>query len=181
MPRYIDVEGYRKLFDEEYKKTRELIFQGKTHLDNIAEGFCEAGRVIDRIPTADVVPKSEVENLKNGYSNLRGECKRFMTENETLQREYDILKSLITRKEEEAYNKGYEDGKADMQVEVAIKIFAEIELILYKLLPPKVFHLFNGDTVGNSFDLGKDKALHEALNEIAEHRKKYTEVKNENT
>ena len=74
MARYIDVEGYRKLFDEEYKKTRELIYQGETHLDNLAEGFSEAGRVIDRMPTADVVPKSEVEQLKrnleqceNGY------------------------------------------------------------------------------------------------------------------
>lgn len=55
MARYVDVEGYRKLFDEEYKKTRELIYEGETHLDNLAEGFSEASRVIDRMPTADVV------------------------------------------------------------------------------------------------------------------------------
>lgn len=55
MARHIDVEGYRKLFDEEYKKTRKLISEGETHLDNLAEGFSEASRVIDRIPTADVV------------------------------------------------------------------------------------------------------------------------------
>jgi hypothetical protein len=60
MPRYKDVEGYRKLFDEEYKKTRQLISEGETHLDNLAEGFSEASRVIDRMPTADVAPKSEV-------------------------------------------------------------------------------------------------------------------------
>jgi hypothetical protein len=60
MARYKDVEGYRKLFDEEYKKTRQLISEGETHLDNLAEGFSEAGRVIDRMPTADVAPKSEV-------------------------------------------------------------------------------------------------------------------------
>ena len=60
MPRYIDVEGYRKLFDAEYKKTRELIYQGETHLDNIAEGFSEAGKVIDGMPTADVAPRSEI-------------------------------------------------------------------------------------------------------------------------
>ena len=71
MARYIDVEGYRKLFDEEYKKTRELIYQGETHLDNIAEGFSEASRVIDRIPTADVVPKSEVEKLKIEIESLK--------------------------------------------------------------------------------------------------------------
>lgn len=55
MARYVDVEGYRKLFDEEYKKTRKLISEGETHLDNLAEGFSEASRVIDLIPTADVV------------------------------------------------------------------------------------------------------------------------------
>ena len=70
MARYIDVEGYRKLFDEEYKKTRELIFQGETHLDNIAEGFHEASKVIDRIPTADVVPKSEVEEIFREFDNM---------------------------------------------------------------------------------------------------------------
>lgn len=65
MARYIDVEGYRKLFDEEYKKTRKLISNGETHLDNLAEGFSEASRVIDGMPTADVVPKSEVERWCN--------------------------------------------------------------------------------------------------------------------
>ena len=71
MARYIDVEGYRKLFDEEYKKTRELICEGETHLDNLAEGFSEASRVIDRIPTADVAPRAEVERLErilNSYT-----------------------------------------------------------------------------------------------------------------
>ena len=70
MPRYIDVNGYRKLFDEEYKKTRELIHQGETHLDNLAEGFCEAGRVIDSIPTADVVEVVRCKDckwFKGGY------------------------------------------------------------------------------------------------------------------
>lgn len=60
MARYKDVEGYRKLFDEEYKKTRKLISEGKTYLDNLAEGFSEADRVIDCLPTDDVAPKSEV-------------------------------------------------------------------------------------------------------------------------
>ena len=55
MSRYIDVEGFEKLFDEEYKATRELIYQGETHLDNIAEGFSEAAKVIRAIPAADVV------------------------------------------------------------------------------------------------------------------------------
>lgn len=64
MARYIDVENIRKLFDNEYKSTRKLINEGETHLDNLAEGFSEATRVLDMIPTADVVPKSEVDELK---------------------------------------------------------------------------------------------------------------------
>jgi CRISPR/Cas system-associated endonuclease/helicase Cas3 len=62
MARYIDIENIRKLFDNEYKSTRKLINEGETHLDNLAEGFSEATRVLDMLPTADVVPRSEVEN-----------------------------------------------------------------------------------------------------------------------
>ena len=77
MARYIDVEGYRKLFDEEYKKTRKLIYEGETHLDNLAEGFSEAGRVIDRMPTADVVEVVRTKDCKY-HHNLDGgvKCER---------------------------------------------------------------------------------------------------------
>ena len=64
MARYKDVENIRKLFDNEYKSTRKLINEGETHLDNLAEGFSEATRVLDMIPTADVVPRSEIEQAK---------------------------------------------------------------------------------------------------------------------
>lgn len=65
MARYKDVDGYRKLFDEEYKKTRKLISEGETHLDNLAEGFSEASRVIDRMPTADVVEVVRCKDCKH--------------------------------------------------------------------------------------------------------------------
>ena len=86
MARYIDVEGYRKLLDEEYKKTRELIYQGETHLDNIAEGFSEASRVIDRMPTADVVPKSEVEKWKEINEQLHKEMSERIIEERKIER-----------------------------------------------------------------------------------------------
>ena len=63
MPRYKDIEHIRKLFDNEYKSTRKLINEGEKHLDNLAEGFSEATRVLDMLPTADVVPRSEVKEL----------------------------------------------------------------------------------------------------------------------
>ena len=42
MARLIDAENYRNLFNEEFKKTMELIRKGETHLDTLAEGFTEA-------------------------------------------------------------------------------------------------------------------------------------------
>lgn len=64
MAEYKNVENFKKLFDEEFKKTRRLIQQGETHLDNLAEGFLEADRVIQKIPTADVVEVVRCEECK---------------------------------------------------------------------------------------------------------------------
>lgn len=54
--RLIDADLCRDLFDEEFKKTRKLILDGETHLDNLAEGFLEADHVIRGMPTIDVAP-----------------------------------------------------------------------------------------------------------------------------
>lgn len=54
--RLIDADNVRDLFDAEFKETRKLILAGETHLDNLAEGFTEAGRVIWQMPTVDAVP-----------------------------------------------------------------------------------------------------------------------------
>lgn len=67
MPRYINTENVPALFDEEYKKTRKLIRQGETHLDNLAEGFIEAARVIQRMPTADVVERKRGEWIEKTH------------------------------------------------------------------------------------------------------------------
>ena len=70
MARYIDIEGFEKLFDKEYKATRKLIYEGETHLDNIAEGFSEAAKVIRAIPTADVVEVVRCKDCKRRYSDM---------------------------------------------------------------------------------------------------------------
>ena len=51
--RLIDADNVRGLFDAEFKETRKLILAGETHLDNFAEGFVEADRVIREMPTVD--------------------------------------------------------------------------------------------------------------------------------
>lgn len=51
--RLIDADNVKDLFDAEFKETRKLILAGETHLDNLAEGFTEAARVIREMPTVD--------------------------------------------------------------------------------------------------------------------------------
>lgn len=42
----IDYYEVRNLFDKKFKETMQLIQAGETHLDNLAEGFTEADRVL---------------------------------------------------------------------------------------------------------------------------------------
>ena len=51
----IDYDEARKLFDEQFKRVRQLIDAGETHLDNLAEGFHQADGVIWKLPTVDAV------------------------------------------------------------------------------------------------------------------------------
>lgn len=78
MPRYIDADILPKLFDEEYKKTRKLIEDGETHLDNLAEGFSEAARVVTfvALTTADVqeVRHGEWQTIRETTDSKTTEC-----------------------------------------------------------------------------------------------------------
>lgn len=55
--RLIDADEALRLFGEEYEETKELIHNGETQLDSLAEGFTEAHHIIKYIlPTVDVAP-----------------------------------------------------------------------------------------------------------------------------
>ena len=145
MARYKDVEGYRKLFDEEYKKKRKLISEGETHLDNLAEGFSEAGRVIDRMPTADVAPKSEVERLQE--------------EIETLKDNNEHLAALLT----------------EAKQEVAKEIFEKIEKIRLKEIHKcETLREQENEVLQLKYWEGGYNSLRQLSYWIAELKKKYT-------
>lgn len=63
--RLIDADEALRLFGEEYEKTKELIHNGETHLDNLAEGFTEADHIIKYVlPTVDAVPVVRCKDCK---------------------------------------------------------------------------------------------------------------------
>lgn len=72
--RLIDADNVRDLFDAEFKETRKLILAGETHLDNLAEGFTEADRVIRQMPTVDAVPVVRCRDCKHSWEDLNGLC-----------------------------------------------------------------------------------------------------------
>lgn len=54
--RLIDADEALRLFGKEYEKTKELIHNGETQLDSLAEGFTEAHHIIKYVlPSVDAV------------------------------------------------------------------------------------------------------------------------------
>ena len=98
---------------------------------NISGKTATAIKMIEELPEADVVSRAElsiltVQNmaLEHAKCNLQHELNKYKSvENmaelitaaiDNAKKETDTLKSLITQKEDEAYNKGYADAKADL-------------------------------------------------------------------
>ncbi len=65
MCKYINIDEIPPLLNEEYKRTKKLIDQGETHLDNLAEGFLEAAQVITRIPPTNAVEVVRCNDCKH--------------------------------------------------------------------------------------------------------------------
>lgn len=71
--RLIDADNIRDLLDAEFKETRKLILGGETHLDNLAEGFVEADRVVWAMPAVDAVPVVRCKDCKWFADNNDGD------------------------------------------------------------------------------------------------------------
>lgn len=61
----LDYNAIRDAFDREFMETMQLIRSGETHLDNLAEGFTEADRVIQKMPTVYAVPVVRCKDCKH--------------------------------------------------------------------------------------------------------------------
>lgn len=71
--RLIDADEALRLFGEEYEETKELIHNGETHLDSLAEGFTEAYHIIKYVlPTIDAVPVVRCKDCENSYYVVDG-------------------------------------------------------------------------------------------------------------
>ena len=73
--RLIDADEALRLFGEEYEETKELIHNGETQLDNLAEGFTEADHIIKYVlPTVDAVVVVRRKDCAHLYGTLCTVC-----------------------------------------------------------------------------------------------------------
>jgi hypothetical protein len=64
--RLIDADEALRLFGKEYEKTKELIHNGETQLDSLAEGFTEAHHIIKYVlPSVDAVVVTRCEDCEH--------------------------------------------------------------------------------------------------------------------
>ena len=62
--RIVDYLEIRSLFDEEYKRKMQLVREGETYLDSMAEGFMGADKVIFMLPPVDAVEVVRCKDCK---------------------------------------------------------------------------------------------------------------------
>lgn len=71
--RLIDADEALRLFGKEYEKTKELIHNGETQLDSLAEGFTEAHHIIKYVlPTVDAVVVTRCKDCKYSCEDGNG-------------------------------------------------------------------------------------------------------------
>ena len=73
--RLIDADEALRLFGKEYEKTKELIHNGETQLDSLAEGFTEAHHIIKYVlPSVDAVVVTRCKDCKHSWEDIGGLC-----------------------------------------------------------------------------------------------------------
>ena len=149
MARYIDADS---LLEQISKKKCEV---GKIrYLDGFNDGLMRVRSIISAAPTADVVPKSEVERLKRAYEGSQNTIKGLT---EMIREKNKELTKLETPLELHYGEKSLNNLIAEQRADVAREIFEEIESK----------KMFLKDCVGNM-------GVVVLFKDISELKKKYT-------
>jgi hypothetical protein len=140
----------------------KVVGHGITQIDAV-----DIANAFEDIPTADVVPKSEVERLVDKWIGAEG-----LTNDEKTLRLIEALKDEAHRYERYYFNHEYDKMIAEAKAEVAREIFAEIEKAISSMK-------YNANTPRKTVKVEElkeqvDWVLHEVVPQrIAELKKKY--------
>ena len=100
--RLIDADEALRLFGEEYEETKELIHNGETQLDSLAEGFTEAYHIIKYVvPTVDAVEVVRCKGCEHAYESFGRLVCGHSIYTDCLVREDFFCADGVTRKENE--------------------------------------------------------------------------------
>lgn len=148
MARYIDADALIEMLNIKAKTDEEIGLYNHLALTQSFITF------VERQPTADVVPKSEVERWKENFQILDAECSRL-----------------------EKYEANYYNEVIKAKAEAAREIFEEIEkqIDLTVSVIQKILNARGGRSNGNTVLLSKYDMIMESKKFIAELKKKYTE------
>ena len=146
MARYIDADALLENLKKQYGE--ELGWQCTVNMSDV-------GMMIEDAAIADVVPKSEVEELNRECESL----------GKTVNEASELIRKLKGKVEE-------------AKIEVARELFEEMYKKCASKIQPHIRPIFkNDDDFDAGFRNGKTDALIEVLMLIAELKKKYTEEK----
>lgn len=152
MPRYIDANDIIHRF-------KGLMTDG----GEVYVPLSEVRKALQMTPTADIVPKSEVERLQAELDDKQFRCD-------------SCDRIMLTGAEHRACVKHAKQM-------VAREIFADIERVVLSKIPMEIRPMFRPIGVRVDFSdgvlLGTKNALYEAILSIAELKKKYMEENNE--
>lgn len=124
MARYIDADALKERLFAISVVPDDLYGMG------INRGLDRAETAIDMMPTADVIPRVEMDDLI-----YKLECLLCHATGSRLSKHtYDLrtMETVVTDYIQDAHDEGYDEGYAEATKEVAGKIFEEIEKIIQK-------------------------------------------------
>ena len=163
MPRYIDADA----LTEHMRQHCDELFEMYGDYDHYTTGYDDAVDAIDNFPTADVAPKSEVDNLEYTLMGVMHSVDKWLDGDELKQDE--VNRAIAMREKTLRIIES-------VKIEVAREIYEEMAKFVGSKIPPQVRPIFKNDSdFERGFRDGKTDALIEVFVQLAELKKKYTE------